>query len=440
MKPSKCKQQFISGTTITNGKCNMERTVVGSGPNYGNISAGSGIFKLSYVGENPIKNYFLASMIVVGRFVLIASAGVAIPILVKHGLKKMGIYGEEVKVQDKVLPTNTGNPTAPVPNPDPDEGGFGDDVGRAIANGKPQYLMTPEIIEGSRIILFSGPGIGKSILCNQMGIAIGTGEKCGIFPEETECIPQQVLLIDTEQEDEDLYIRYSNALSAIPDNITRASNCNFNTPEEVATYIWRKVSLWVNNGTVIVDNITSAFSLQSPEKIRLFYGQLKSIQSEMRKRGVRITYIMLCHETKSAKSLTLKSLQGSGNLGNFATAVYGLERAQGENMVKLKVLKNRRSKYNGCAYLEKMCTEPYFHFEFMGIEDDPKSESNASEKDTRNESLISSTFNNQPRKCSEEDIAEMRRLYREEKVSINRLHIMYNINPHTVRKYLGLKH
>lgn len=369
MKPTNCRRQVNRTTIHEKGKWHTETVSQCSGYSYGRISDSTGIGKFSYEGENPMRAYLIASGICIVKYVFYAAAAVAIPIAVKWGMKKLGIS----KDNDALLPIPNNNPLPPLPTNEPTEGKLDKDVNRAANESAPIYLMTTEITAGSRIIVFSSPGVGKTVVSYQMSYAIRSGLKSGLFPDEVESEPQEVLLIDTEQEDDDLFLRYANGANLIPNGITRVSDCNFNTAEEVSSYVWKKVSGWETNGTVIIDNITSAFSLQSPEKIRAFYGQLRAIQGEMKKKGIKITYILVCHETKSSKKLTLKSLQGSGNLGNFATAVYGLERAEGEDMVKFKVLKNRRSKNNGSAYLEKLCTEPYFHFEFQGIVDEPES-------------------------------------------------------------------
>lgn len=436
------KNQTISLTTThSKGMWHREKTIAYSGSSYGRISDSTGGFKLSYEGESPIQNFLLVSLISTGKFFLCTAAAVAVPLMVTYGLKKMGIIKETAQENPSDNNSGTDNepPMPPIPTCEPDEASFWEDVENAIKNDVPVYLISTELFVGSRIIIFSGSGIGKSILVVQMAFSIASGNKCGLFPNEVQCKPQQVLLIDIEQEAEDLYLRYANALSEIPHNITRASNCNFNSPDEVVSYIWKKVSVWTSNGTVIVDNITSAFSVQSPEKIRLFYGQLRAIQGEMRKRGVKITYIMLCHETKSSQKLTLKSIQGTGNLGHFATAVYGLERTE-KGVVELHVLKNRRSRNEGNAYLEKQHETPYAHFEYQGIKGATKQEAG-----TPMDNVASIRVNNpkakvQQRKCTDEQIEEMRRLYRGGIKTINQLHHEYGLNARTVRKYLELKH
>lgn len=435
MKALNYNEKITNSTFRSGGQWLSERTLVCSGPSYGNVSGGFGPLKFSYEGENPIPNMGKVIALGVGGAIILIVARVAIPITVRWGLKKLGIYDGK---ENDTSPSSTNAPIPSFPASKPMEGTFAGDVARAISKGKPKCLMAEEVIQGSRIIIFSSPGVGKSIVVAQMAFAIAGGKKPGLFPDEVETEPQNVLLIDTEQEDEDLYLRYNNGFSEIPENIARVSNCQYNTQEEVTAYIWGKVSQWTSNGTVIIDNITSAFSLQSPEKIRLFYNQLRSIQDKMKNRGVVITLVCVCHETKSATKMSLKSLQGSGNLGNFATVVYGLE-CVGEEQIKLHVLKNRRSKYQGNAYLENRCEEPYLRFEFQrvvsGLQADKDSET-ASENDSKTDSFEKPVYQ---RKCTDEQIAEMRRLYKEG-MSINQLHLRFNVNCRIVRKYLGLKH
>lgn len=430
---------IITKTKITTqvGKdYNSIRTRETSGPTYGKITEGSGIFKLSYEGPDPMRNYVFASVISVIRYTLIAGASAAVPIIVGWGLKKLNIVGRNSEESRNQSPST--NPASKLDNM-PTCRSFKEDVEAAIKSGEPQNLLCDEIHESSRLVIFSGPGIGKSIIADQMGFGIASGKPCGLFPNEAEMTPQQVLLIDTEQEDTDLYIRYAEGISHLPENMTRVSDCNFNAVEEVTDYVGSVVETWAKNGTVIIDNITSAFSLQSPERVRNFYNQLKAIQKRMRCRGVIISYIIICHQTKSSNKLTLQAIQGTGNIGNFATAVYGLEKI-GEDLVKFKVLKNRRSKNNGRAYLEKFCEKPYFHFEFQQVVD------GHSEVDKESLPATAETPSNEQaghtngRKLSDAQIEEMCRLYRTGEKTINQLHIEFGVNNRTVRKYLGLKH
>lgn len=230
-----------------------------------------------------------------------------------------------------------------------------DDITKAVANGKPKELCGKNIYEGDRVVFASGAGVGKSLLAMQLALSIGSGKPSGVFPDECDVGPQRVLVIDAEQEDEDMFLRYSKLAGNIPSNISRISNCHFNSSEEVVSIIRDDVGTWNENGTVIIDNITSLFSLQSADKIREFYGNLRAIQNSFKARGLTLTYIILCHETKSASKLTLKTIVGSGNIGNFATSVFALGYSSlGDDMRFLKALKARRAPKMGNVYLLKL--------------------------------------------------------------------------------------
>lgn len=294
-KPTNLRQQVKTTTTHSNGVWQNDTIVTSTGPSCGKIHEGSGIFKLSYEGDNPMRNYVLASIISVVRHIFNAAATAAVPIVVGWGLKKLGVIWDkgDMPANDPLIPSPTPESVDLTDNA-PSSKSFKEDVESAIKAGEPKNLLCDEIYESSRIVIFSSSGVGKSIIANQMGIGIATGKPCGIFPNEVKTDPQQVLLIDTEQEYTDLYIRYANGLSELPENITRVSNCNFNTAEEVTNYIKTVVESWSENGTVIIDNITSTFSLQSSERVRIFYNKLRAIQDIMNSRGVTISYIILC--------------------------------------------------------------------------------------------------------------------------------------------------
>lgn len=433
MKPTNYIQHTDSTVLSFPDKVQRRTVVKREGPSYGKICDGAGNFRLSYEGEKPIRNFAIASAISVVSFILKTAAVTAVPIFVTWRLKKMGIIKDKNDLQKKAeLP----NELLPPSLPGPKIGTLKGDVIQAAEDGEPENILSSEIHKDSRLIIFSGPGVGKSILVNQLSIGIGSGKPCGVFPDEVESTPQNVLLIDTEQEDTDLNIRYADGVDEIPETIERISDCNFNSPEEVVSFIQDRINSWTADGTVIIDNLTSAFSLQSGERIRVFFNQLKGIQNLMKSKGIAISYIIVCHETKSAKGVTLKDIQGSGNLGNFATAVYGLEKVD-EKLMKLKVLKNRRGSNVGMAYLEKLCEKPYFHFELQRV-----LESSESDGETASpQSTSSDNLNQNPngRKLSDEQIEEMRKLHNKG-ATINSLHKQFGVNNRTVKKYLGLKH
>lgn len=310
---------------------------------------------------------------------------------------------------------------------------FAEDVRKAKNNGAPVELL-PGVYDTDRVVIFGGPGSGKSAAAAQIGFKVCTGKPCGLFPDEQKSVPQRVLLIDAEQEEEDLFQRYGNIDGEIPSNFTRISNCHFDTPEEVVSTIRNEVSTWTENGTVIIDNITSLFSLQSAEKIRKFYSHLRGVQKLQNKRGLKLSYIILCHESKSATKLDVKAMQGSGNIGNFATKVFAIgESTLGGNMRYLKVLKSRRNPKPGNVYLMELVIDPYLHFEYRGevSEDEATGRAKSHQKEP-NQPVINLSGE---RKLTDEQIQEIKELHAQGR-SVNSIAQQFHVNRGTIKKYL----
>lgn len=210
MKPTNYIQHTDSTVLSFPDRVQQSTVVKREGPSYGKICDGAGNFRLSYEGEKPIRNFAIASAISVVSFILKTAAVTAVPIFVTWRLKKMGIIKDnnDMSLKDH----NPALPPLPHLPLGPRVGTLKGDVIQAAEDGEPENILSSEIHKDSRLIIFSGPGVGKSILVNQLSIGIGSGKPCGVFPDEVESTPQNVLLIDTEQEDTDLNIRYADGV------------------------------------------------------------------------------------------------------------------------------------------------------------------------------------------------------------------------------------
>lgn len=396
--------------------------------------------RTEYVGPNPISNYakFVAIEIAKGIFAtaIVTAGGVAMWYCKEKIARKMGW----IKDAPQPTPTKTSDTTSAQESPTPPTiSSLGIDIDIAIKNGAPVKVCGDYIHEGDRAVFASGPGVGKTIAAGQLAICIGEGQSCSLFPGENESGPQRVLLIDAEQEEEDLFLRYGEMAGSIPANITRMSNCNFNSPEDACAAISEEVSRWNEKGTIIIDNITALFSLQSAEKVRNFYGMLRSIQASAKTRGFKLTLIIICHEAKSATKLTLKSIQGSGNIGNFATSVFALAHsALGENKRYFKVLKARRFPKPGNVYLLNLATEPYFHFENEGEISEAEATGKAQNETEQDTTVSSFVPTNGERKLSDAQIEEIKERAGNGE-SVNSLSKRFGVNRNTVKKYLKAK-
>ena len=265
-----------------------------------------------YVGPNPVSNY--AKLVVLELIKGLGASTIVLGIwFAKEKIKREMGWGKSSNEPASSPVESTNTPSLPTDiSPAPTTSDFGNDIAEAVKNGAPVKVCGEHLYEGDRAVFVSGPGVGKSIAAGQLAISLGSGQPCGLFPGENDSGPQQVLLIDAEQEEEDLFQRYGKMIGKVPGNIRRMTNCHFCSPEEACAAIDEVISGWHENGTVIIDNIASLFSIQSPEKVRTFYAKLRSTQASAKARGFKLTLKKKKKKKKRKKKLTLKSIQGSG--------------------------------------------------------------------------------------------------------------------------------
>lgn len=403
-----------------------------------------------YIGPDPVSNYakLVAIDIIKGVFATVIAGAGTIATTVGAWYLKEKIGRKMGWIKDNSNPVMSGTErrvgvqedtasTVEHDEPNMTIRSLNEDI-KVAQSHRPMPLGSDLIQMSDVILVFAGAGAGKTIFSNQVALGISSGQPTGLFPDESPSVPQPVLLIDAEQREEDIYQRFGNMEDRVPANFTRISNCFFNSPEEVVDTIDQEVSMWNEDGTVVIDNLTSLFSIQSAEKIRAFYAGLHNLQIKHKERGFKLTLVIVCHEAKSATKLTLKSIQGSGNIGNFATKVFALGHSTlGEDMRYLKVLKSRRSPKNGNVLLMKIVEEPYLHFEFQG----EISEEEATRKSNDNQEEVpvydSYTQTSGDRKLTDEQIQEIKSLFAKGE-SVYSLHKRFKVNRNTIQKYLDL--
>lgn len=228
-----------------------------------------------------------------------------------------------------------------------------------------EQLVGNFISEAGRIILFSRPGQGKSTLCTQIGIDIASGVASKIIPNSKPCKPKVVLLYNAELKDRDIQKRYKDY--KLPNNLKHRHG-TFDSETDLINHIKTRVDEMDTNCFVIIDNITKIIPTLSAESARKFWGDLELIQEDSEKRGVIITYLVICHAVKIQEwhPITDTSLQGSANLLNFSTAALALAPTNiGEDFKMLKVIKNRNYAIPDSVYILERVEEPYLHFEFV---------------------------------------------------------------------------
>jgi archaellum biogenesis ATPase FlaH len=401
---------------------------------YSRVKYRNGSMGLESETNSPSQDALIHSLIKAGGLGLSVFCEIAAKKIANDCFRHDG-DGHEVKPQDA---GQNETPCAHNPICAPTLESFAESCRNAKAKGAPQSLFGKTIYAGNTCIIFSKPGIGKSILTTQLCISAATGDPSGVFPDEIRHAPQNVLLIDAEQVADDIYNRYCKAPEdTFPKNFWRLSDLAFNDIEDVLDCIRNHISGWNCNGVVVVDNLTCLCSTRSEQGIRDFFRSLKTIQNRFEKRALKLTFFVICHQTKNATELTLKALQGAGNIANFATTVIGLGQTNlGEDTKMLKILKDRQSKIPDKVYLLKLEEEPYFHFTRVGEANEQ--EVSAKCRRVKKSAPIPNDDNSQPTP-SHDKLTETQKDEIAQKVKdsakINSLAKEYHVNLGTIRQH-----
>lgn len=147
-----------------------------------------------------------------------------------------------------------------------------------------QNICPYSSIQGELAVFAGGPGDFKSIAAGNIGHDAALGKECSMFPKEEtsydiEYVPQNILLYDAEQEDDDILERYGKDGFEMPSKFKRLAFQDFNSSDELLKDLEVRTSEFLRKGekdtTILIDNITSYFSTLSAEQMRKFYQRLK---------------------------------------------------------------------------------------------------------------------------------------------------------------------
>lgn len=228
-------------------------------------------------------------------------------------------------------------------------------------------LFGDYVLKNEITILFADSNQGKSILAMDIATSISGGECHWATQMNEEVIP--VLYFDFEMNDGQFYHRYSNAASAFPEILSRASldPKDFYVGEDLLDKFLMEVvkSLARPNApqVVVIDNITYILESVSMKLAQHLMKKLKKIKEEF-----GLTFIILAHtpKRKIGKPITQNDLGGSKMLFNFCDSAIAIgESIQGEDVKYLKHIKAR-----GTAKVDMVATMeieayPYLHFKFI---------------------------------------------------------------------------
>ena len=216
------------------------------------------------------------------------------------------------------------------------------------------------IAENEITVLFSKPGVGKSILAVQIGSEIAEAKL--------------VVYIDLELSLKQFQKRYTvNGIRHnFPDNFKRAE---FNTDgpieDGMEDGLLESIELAAQKGiqVVILDNITYACpDAERADSATIFMQRLKHL-----KETYGITMIILSHTPKipNYRPLTLNDLAGSHKLMAFVDSAIALAKVPGkpsQRYIKQVKVRSSEAVYDGehVALLELVDSMGWLHMEFVG--------------------------------------------------------------------------
>lgn len=207
-------------------------------------------------------------------------------------------------------------------------------------------------------IIYSEPGLGKSVLAFQVAHDIALGIPSAVQPDEQgEHLPQAALYCDAEMSEDDYERRYPNFTQ--PENMLILRGFYFNNENEWLDDIEKRIFEIGADITVCLDNITGAFQLMNAEQMRYFMEvRLRQIQDKAKSKGFHVTFIVLAHTTKEG------ILAGTSNFQNFATTIIHLKPGADEYHNEMEIDKCRNyGEMRGKHFLLRRSEVGFKHFE-----------------------------------------------------------------------------
>ena len=195
-------------------------------------------------------------------------------------------------------------------------------------------LLGSCLFTGQSAILFSPPGVGKSLFSLELARAVAEGRSLG-EDLENELPPSPVLFLDFENSDRDAHPRLRTK-SSEPALLHRYS---FNEeglwelkPGELAKRLFEeidKIQEWGKFELVVLDNVSYIAQEEEGADVQQVAVEiLKRIKPFKDKHGC--TFLLVAHSTKKAEiPVKLQDLAGSANWARFVEALFTLNGPEG---------------------------------------------------------------------------------------------------------------
>lgn len=231
-------------------------------------------------------------------------------------------------------------------------------------------IVANMVVLGGICVLFGPPGQGKSTLLMQLLIEIASQKGSRMFSDgEFDYAQPIVYLYDIELSDQQIKKRYCMGGITFPENLVRISDQEVMSEESsIIKDIERVMSETVRNSNLVIaiDNITKIFKTMTPNVIKKFYTDLRSIQDKAKEQDTTVTFFIVGHTTKIDRNsaISLADLCGSSYVGNFANTVIALGPSRyGEQVKYLRQLKNNDHEFSDSLVVTlHRVSDPYCQF------------------------------------------------------------------------------
>ena len=226
----------------------------------------------------------------------------------------------------------------------------------------PKELIPHILVEHETTILFSGPGVGKTVLAIQIAIELAEQGK-------------RVLYVNFELSQLQLALRYPNKDS--PDTLYHASidytKMHDVTDQSMILSEIERMALELNIEVIIIDNFTN-LCINSKESAEA--GKIMQQLVAMRMTH-NCTMLILAHtpKRKQGDPLTIDDLAGSKLLSNLADNVIGFNKSRKDKDMRYFIQLKYRSlpielDFKNVQELTLTSSDGWLHFEYGGYDEE----------------------------------------------------------------------
>jgi archaellum biogenesis ATPase FlaH len=225
-------------------------------------------------------------------------------------------------------------------------------------------LIGGYVNRGGIIMVYGADGVGKSSLATQMAVAIANGTPCEILPEHERHAntPQQVIVYDNENTNEDYIERYGNMDKFKNVSIIRSY---FECFDDFVNDLEEQTADTEGDVTIVVDSLLTTIPTLNQKDVRALFYKIKNLQNLLDKQGRKLTIVLLNHTTKNQETFF-----GSSLIGNITTSRIEFKKSTlGDDFRVIEVKKSRKKFDSPKSVIVKRIETPYLYYEFWGYDE-----------------------------------------------------------------------